>query len=212
MEHPLAGKTPQACTQNSVCGEMAYPQDTQKGHRWHESKPKGTAGPDCHYLSGTGYCDFTVTDGVLTACTGNDRHVIISANLGITEIEDGLFAGNPDIVCAECHTAWNVSALEPSKLQSVSLPETINTIGDSAFEETALVSVNIPASVTDIAGGAFSRCRRIISLTMPDNVRSIDDNDYTGCSSLKQITIVQTGAGCDNFFPGKLSGFDVVFK
>jgi len=76
-----------------------------------------------------------------------------------------------------------------SSLQSVTIPESVKSIGDSAFEDcSSLQSVTIPDSVTSIGYGAFSECKSLQSVTIPDSVTSLG-GAFSGCSSLQSLTI-----------------------
>jgi hypothetical protein len=103
-----------------------------------------------------------------------------------------------------------------SKLNSVSLPTTLESIGSSAFWQCiSLSSIVIPDSVTSIAENAFftcsgltsviigngvttigsmafSHCSGLTSVTLPDSVTSIGFQAFAGCSSLTAITVKAT--------------------
>ena len=53
-----------------------------------------------------------------------------------------------------------------SNLTSVSLPSTLETIGDNAFAYSGLTSINIPVSVTNIDYAAFNQCTSLASITL----------------------------------------------
>ena len=57
-----------------------------------------------------------------------------------------------------------------SKMEKVTLPDTLSTISDGAFQETLIDHINLPDSVTTILGGAFYG---VI------NLKSIDFNKVT---------------------------------
>ena len=59
--------------------------------------------------------------------------------------------------------------LNCSKLQSITLPSTLKTIGNSAFNGTGLTSVTIPASVTSIGDATFYGCSSMDSITIADS-------------------------------------------
>ncbi|MCD7782890.1 MAG: leucine-rich repeat domain-containing protein, partial [Firmicutes bacterium] len=63
-------------------------------------------------------------------------------------------------------------------------------IANYAFEGcTSLTSVTIPDSVKTIGGGAFSGCASLTSITIPDGVTTIGEYAFYGCESLTSITI-----------------------
>jgi hypothetical protein len=74
-------------------------------------------------------------------------------------------------------------------LAQVTLPSTLESIGDSAFSGTALKAVVIPRGVTEISYGAFSGCTSLASVTIPNSVTRIDDFAFSGCTSLTTVTI-----------------------
>ena len=77
-----------------------------------------------------------------------------------------------------------------SSLQSVTIPDSVTSIGDSAFSCcSSLQSVTIPDSVTSIGGRAFGECSSLQSVTIPDSVTSIGDRAFSWCTSLQSVII-----------------------
>ena len=56
-------------------------------------------------------------------------------------------------------------------------------------ECTALVSVSIPDSVKTIGSSAFYGCTALVSVSIPDNVKTIGSYAFYGCSSLAEIKL-----------------------
>ncbi|MFR3811244.1 MAG: leucine-rich repeat domain-containing protein [Ruminococcus callidus] len=53
-----------------------------------------------------------------------------------------------------------------ANLQSVTIPESVTSIGNSAFSNcTSLAAVTIPENVTHISGSAFSNCTALKHFT-----------------------------------------------
>ena len=59
-------------------------------------------------------------------------------------------------------------------LKSITLPNSIETIGAEAFYGTPLTQIVLPDSVTYIAGGAFRNCKNLESVKLSKNTREID--------------------------------------
>ena len=109
-----------------------------------------------------------------------------------------------------------------SSLTSVTLPEGVTSIGDSAFrgckkladaEGFVIVkgilfdytgpggNVVVPEGVTSIGYSAFWKCSSLTSVTLPEGVTSIGNGAFCGCSSLTSITLPEgvTSIGCEAF-------------
>ena len=69
------------------------------------------------------------------------------------------------------------------------------TIGDSAFFRCSiLVSIAIPDSVTTIGGSAFFNCVALESIAIPDLVQTIGGSAFASCFALATVTISQTSS------------------
>jgi len=72
----------------------------------------------------------------------------------------------------------------------VTIPSTIDGlpvigIGPWAFNgDTGLISVTIPNNITSIEFGAFSSCSNLISVSIGNSVTSIGRQAFSGCISL----------------------------
>jgi hypothetical protein len=91
-------------------------------------------------------------------------------------------------------------------LTSVTIPNSVTSIGNYAFAGCSLTSVTIPNGVTSIGRCAFVGCSSLTSVTIPNGVTSIGDYAFQDCNMLTTITIphsvttIGEGAfdGCDN--------------
>ncbi len=71
----------------------------------------------------------------------------------------------------------------------VSIPESVETIGNGCFSGCSFSEVTIPDTVTSIWSSAFRNCYSLTSITIPDSVTDIGNGTFYGCSSLTSITI-----------------------
>ena len=72
------------------------------------------------------------------------------------------------------------------KGSSVTIPDCVRSIGDSAFYEcTSLETLNLPAGLTSIGDSAFWECESLKTLNLPAELTSIGVNPFSGCDELK---------------------------
>lgn len=75
------------------------------------------------------------------------------------------------------------------KLTSVNIPDNVTTIGDGAFQNTAITSVSIPGSVKTIGQNAFGNCTSLATLELGSGIQTIDVWAFRGCTSLTSVSI-----------------------
>ena len=85
-----------------------------------------------------------------------------------------------------------------TSLTSVTIGTNVTSIGDYAFEDCYnLGGVTIPNSVTSIGDWAFGECTSLASVTIPDSVISIGGCAFSGCTSLTSVTRIGENAFSD---------------
>ncbi len=87
-------------------------------------------------------------------------------------------------------TRINSDAFRSCNVTSVTIPNSVKSIGGSAFYGCHLMtSVTIGNSVTSIGGSAFYGCEALTSITIPNSVTSIENTTFSYCKALTSITI-----------------------
>ncbi|MCH5163810.1 MAG: leucine-rich repeat domain-containing protein [Clostridiales bacterium] len=87
-------------------------------------------------------------------------------------------------------TSFVERAFTGSKLENVTIPDTIVEIGDQVFENCSeLKNVTFMGEITKIGLRTFKECISLKDITIPDSVTAIGDNAFVGCESLKSIVI-----------------------
>lgn len=116
----------------------------------------------------------------------------VTLGTGLTVLSGGVFTSCSSlrsITIPSNITEIGSSFYRCSKLNTVILPDGLQTIGDYAFYEcTHLENISIPASVTSIGNYAFSYCEAIKQITIPAGVTSIGRETFYDCG-FSQITI-----------------------
>ncbi|WP_406602807.1 leucine-rich repeat protein [Metamycoplasma sualvi] len=92
-------------------------------------------------------------------------------------------------------------------LTSITLPNSIESIGGDAFRETPLTEIILPDSVVTIGGGAFQYCTNLTSVKLSKNTKYIGFGAFsgTGITSIEipnSVLYIESNA----FYNTKLSG------
>ena len=81
------------------------------------------------------------------------------------------------------------SAFAGSALQSIDIPNSVQTIGMSAFANcSSLTTANVGNGVQTLPTNCFSECTRLQSLELGTGIQTIADYSMYGCSSLTSVT------------------------
>ena len=72
---------------------------------------------------------------------------------------------------------------------SITIPNSVTSIGESAFRNSSLTNVTIPNSVISIGEAAFASCTSLTSITIPDSVTYIGNSAFRGWTASQTITV-----------------------
>lgn len=121
-----------------------------------------------------------------------------NATYDVTSIGDGAFASNnsysKSVSIPESVTSIGVGAFRSCMLKSIVLPINLEFIGDGAFLNTRLTSIEIPENVTYIGKGVFSYCKNLSEIKVSEKNRKYDSrNNCNAIIETESNTLIQ---GC----------------
>ena len=93
----------------------------------------------------------------------------------------------------------------PEEVTYMNRTRKVTSIGSDAFKYSSLTSVTIPNSVTSIGSYAFESCYSLTSVNIPNSVTSIGDGAFQGCHGLTSVTISDITAWLSISFAGSES-------
>ena len=139
---------------------------------------------------------FDATTGTIKKYNGNDAVVNIPSEINGTPV-----------------TTIGNAAFRDSSVTSVTIPDSVTFISDSAFAYCSnLTNISIPNSVTSIGFSAFGGCTKLESITLPSSLRSISEALFSGCSQLTTIHIPVSVTSIENdAFDGCPSSMTVTY-
>ena len=136
------------------------------------------------------------TTGYFTKKTGGDGKDLNDGDVFTANTVEGVVMTFKVISAKDktCQVGDGSNASIGNSVSSVTIPDEVNgynvvSLGFAAFSQcTGLISITIPNSVKTIGGWAFSRCA-FTSVTIPNSVTDIGDDAFYHCSSLTSVTI-----------------------
>lgn len=118
---------------------------------------------------------FVVEDSKLITYIGEDLHVIIPSGIRIIG-EDAFY---------------------DSKIESVTIPESVLVIEESAFEDCKnLTYISVPSSVQKIGGRAFMDCWNLKRVDFKCKVVDLDYSTFGNCRNLTAVSVASSIGVC----------------
>ena len=150
----------------------------------------------------TNYVSMTIRKGgtistVPVSMLKNQSYVkSIMLNDGITAISKEAFSGMQhleSVTIPASVTTIGESAFQGSGLSSVTLHEGLQEIGFNAFNScSSLQNIIIPSSVTTIGAGAFNSCTALVSADIQGQINYLAHQVFDNCENLTSVTLPST--------------------
>ncbi len=77
-------------------------------------------------------------------------------------------------------------------LSTIALPSTLQTLDTEAFSASGLESIDIPAGLQTIGSSVFKNCKQLSSVTFHNGLKTIGVSAFQNCTALPVITIPET--------------------
>ena len=98
-----------------------------------------------------------------------------------------------------------------TKIHSVTIPQSVTSIGDSAFAGCKkLDSLTINDATTSIGSWAFDECYKLTTLSLGKNITTIGDHAFYDCRGLKNVTIPQSVTSIGDSAFGECSSLETL--
>ena len=110
-----------------------------------------------------------------------------------------------DVTIPSCYKGKPVTVIDHaafynSAVTSVTIPDSVTSIPDSAFGFCSqLTNISIPNSVTYIGFSAFNSCTSLKSITLPSSLSTIQSEAFYNCGNLKTIRIPVSVTSIGNY-------------
>ena len=138
---------------------------------------------------------------------------------GATGVKSHTFAdGAGTVVYEGTVTGLEFKALNATNLTSITIPESVTTLGERAFTDCskltsitfdgtpviktigdyafagckALTAFDMPSTVTALGSSAFSNSKELTAITIPEGVTTIGEYTFRGCEKLETVTFAGT--------------------
>lgn len=132
----------------------------------------------------------TMEYGAFQGCDALSGEIDLS---NLEEIPGHAFCYDPNITSViTCPTLRSIGdwAFIWADISTISLPETLNSIGSYTFYLASLSgTVALPDSLTQLGASAFSGCEEVNAIQIGSGLKDIPANAFAGCTNLKTITV-----------------------
>lgn len=166
------------------------------------------------WREGTSGLVFDNYNQTITGYNGTEYNVVIPSKINGLEVKGirySVFSGKrlTSVSIPDTVTSIGSDAFSNNKLTSIRIPNSVETIGSSAFSNNLLTSVLIPNSVNTIGSFAFSN-NKLASIELPNSITTIEPYAFYN-NELTTVTIPSsvTSIGENAFYQNKLNTLSI---
>ncbi|MBE6741500.1 MAG: hypothetical protein E7570_04265 [Ruminococcaceae bacterium] len=153
---------------------------------------------DCKFFNGLNVTKLNLGSGVDTLtnkqCLSTLKEITADDSLNFTVKNGLLYRGSTLVLAPQGLTQINIDpstkaidayAFYGTNAKSITLPDSIETIGNSCFENSkALVGITLSEGLSYIPECAFKDCAKLRLLNLPESIVLIKDSAFENCESL----------------------------
>ena len=107
---------------------------------------------------------------------------------GLKYLDQIIFPENCHVkeICDNCFQQCEM--LGSSEIEELTLPESVETIGNNAFRDcTGLLRINLSSNLKSIGVSAFENCKSLTSITLPKSLKVIREYAFQECTGLQSV-------------------------
>lgn len=135
----------------------------------------------------------TIEYGVFNGCYGLKN---ITLPAGLKSIGDSAFSGCGNLEGITLPSGLNSigksafqSTFKDAGIDTVTIPDTVTSLGNFAFSGANIKRITIPASVKSIASGVFQNCKMLTKAVVSEGITSIGTSAFSGSGFLSDLTL-----------------------
>ena len=166
----------------------------------------------------------SIGNGIFRSCGSLTTISVASDNAAYTSQNGVLFNKDKTVLVAfpsnygkSYEIPAGVKSIAPSafrecyRLQNLSIPEGLESIGDYAFSNCGFTSLILPEGLKTIGSSAFQSCYNLTSINIPYGVTRVEESTFYYCSKLSSVSISKsvTYIGNDAFSSCALTKVDI---
>ena len=142
---------------------------------------------------------YTSTDGNIVTPT---RTNVFGANIISNEYENGqgVISFDGDVTSIGEHAFYSYTTEGATgNLETISLPNSINSIGNFAFTGQSLKTISIPEGVKEIPEYCFHRCSELREVILPEGIERIGESAFEKATALTSVSFPSTLIAIDGY-------------